>query len=172
MPSSLRARLRSTLTAALTLAALLMLPSPAHATAQSAAPTPEFDQQVLFKASQDPGYACFRIPAVVKTDDGTLLAFAEGRVLNCGDAADIDIVVKRSTDDGLTWSPLQVVNHGGGDTHGNPAPIVDRGRAASCSPRRTTRAVRTAPVARSPATAPRTCSTATTTVSPGRSRVI
>ncbi|MEV0481502.1 sialidase family protein [Streptomyces sp. NPDC050508] len=126
MPSSLRARLRSTLTAALTLAALLMLPSPAHATAQSAAPTPEFDQQVLFKASQDPGYACFRIPAVVKTNDGTLLAFAEGRVLNCGDAADIDIVVKRSTDDGLTWSPLQVVNRGGGDTHGNPAPVVDR----------------------------------------------
>lgn len=127
MQSSLRARLRSTLTAALTLAALLMLPSPAHAvTAQSAAPVPEFDQQVLFRTPQDAGYACFRIPSVVKTKDGTLLAFAEGRVLNCGDAADIDIVVKRSTDDGLTWSPLQVVNHGGGDTHGNPAPIVDR----------------------------------------------
>ncbi|MER6212196.1 sialidase family protein [Streptomyces sp. NPDC001642] len=126
MPSSLRARLRSTLTAALTLAALLMVPSHAHATAQTTAPTREFDQQVLFKAPQDAGYACFRIPAMVKTDDGTLLAFAEGRVLNCGDAADIDIVVKRSTDDGVTWSPLQVVNHGGGDTHGNPAPVVDR----------------------------------------------
>ncbi|MFI6460794.1 exo-alpha-sialidase [Streptomyces sp. NPDC050528] len=127
MPSSLRARLRSTLTAALTLAALLMLPSHAHAaTAQTSSPTPEFDQQVLFKAPQDAGYACFRIPAMVRTNDGTLLAFAEGRVLNCGDAADIDIVVKRSTDDGVTWSPLQVVNHGGGDTHGNPAPIVDR----------------------------------------------
>ncbi|MEV0739712.1 sialidase family protein [Streptomyces sp. NPDC050549] len=126
MPSSLRTRLRSSLTAALTLAALLMLPGPAHATAQPTSPAAEFDQQVLFKTSQDPGYACFRIPAVVRTNDGTLLAFAEGRVLNCGDAADIDIVVKRSTDDGVTWSPLQVVNHGGGDTHGNPAPVVDR----------------------------------------------
>ncbi|MET7572429.1 sialidase family protein [Streptomyces sp. NPDC005492] len=126
MPSRLRARLRSTLTAALTLAALLMLPSHAHATAQTTSPAPEFDQQVIFKASQDPGYACFRIPAIVKTNDGTLLAFAEGRVLNCGDAADIDIVVKRSTDDGRTWSPLQVVSDGGGDTHGNPAPVVDR----------------------------------------------
>ncbi|MEV5529790.1 sialidase family protein [Streptomyces prunicolor] len=127
MPSSLRARLRSTLTAALTLAALLVLPSPAHATAaQTTAPAPEFDQQVLFKAPQDAGYACFRIPAIVKTNDGTLLAFAEGRVLNCGDATDIDIVVKRSTDDGRTWTPLEVVNRGGGDTHGNPAPIVDR----------------------------------------------
>ncbi|MBK6010972.1 sialidase family protein [Streptomyces sp. MBT53] len=127
MPSSLRARLRSTLTAALTLAALLVLPSPAHAAVQTTGPAPEFTQQVLFKASQDPGYACFRIPAVVRTNDGTLLAFAEGRILNCGDATDIDIVVKRSTDDGATWSPLQVVNHGGGDTHGNPAPVVDRG---------------------------------------------
>ncbi|MEU6257938.1 sialidase family protein [Streptomyces sp. NPDC047043] len=124
MPSRLRARLRSTLTAVFTTAALLALPSPAHA--QSATPTGGFEQQVLFKAAQDPGYACFRIPAIVRTTDGTLLAFAEGRVLNCGDAADIDIVLKRSTDGGRTWGPLQVVNEGGGDTHGNPAPIVDR----------------------------------------------
>ncbi|WP_330308671.1 MULTISPECIES: sialidase family protein [unclassified Streptomyces] len=122
--STHRVRLRAVLTAALTTATLLALPSPAGA--EQASATGEFEQQVLFKASQDPGYACFRIPAVVKTTEGTLLAFAEGRVLNCGDAADIDIVVKRSTDGGRTWGPLQVVNDGGGDTHGNPAPIVDR----------------------------------------------
>ncbi|UWW91520.1 sialidase family protein [Streptomyces murinus] len=149
MPSCLRARLRSVLaTAAVMTAALLapLLPAqPAHARptqptrstpqsqqtqggrqSQQADGTPEFEQQVLFRASQDPGYACFRIPAVVRAKNGTLLAFAEGRVLNCGDAADIDIVVKRSTDDGRTWGPLRVVNEGAGDTHGNPAPIVDR----------------------------------------------
>ncbi|MFF4037388.1 exo-alpha-sialidase [Streptomyces sp. NPDC001816] len=124
MPSGIRTRLRNCLAAALTAAALLVLPHPAHA--QPAADPPEFEQQVLFKASQDPGYACFRIPAIVRTTDGTLLAFAEGRVLNCGDAADIDLVVKRSTDGGRTWGPLQVVNEGAGDTHGNPAPVVDR----------------------------------------------
>lgn len=124
MPSSLRARLRSTLTAVLTAAALLAPAGPAHT--RPATDLPEFDQQVLFKASQDPGYACFRIPAIVRTTAGTLLAFAEGRVLNCGDAADIDIVLKRSTDGGRTWGPLQVVNEGAGDTHGNPAPLVDR----------------------------------------------
>ncbi|MYS94216.1 MULTISPECIES: exo-alpha-sialidase [Streptomyces] len=124
MPSSLRARLRSTLTAVLTAAALLTPAGPAGA--QPATDLPEFEQQVLFKASQDPGYACFRIPAIVRTTAGTLLAFAEGRVLNCGDAADIDIVLKRSTDGGRTWGPLQVVNEGAGDTHGNPAPVVDR----------------------------------------------
>ncbi|MGW0629566.1 exo-alpha-sialidase [Streptomyces sp. NPDC002758] len=132
MPSSLRARLRTPLAAVLTTAAVLLtlfaLPHPAHAAqpARPAADTPDFTQQILFKASQDPGYACFRIPAIVRTTDGTLLAFAEGRVLNCGDAADIDIVLKRSTDGGRTWGPLQVVNEGAGDTHGNPAPIVDR----------------------------------------------
>ncbi|GAA4319331.1 exo-alpha-sialidase [Streptomyces venetus] len=124
MPSGLRARLRSTLTAVLTAAALLAPTAPAGA--QPAAALSEFDQQILFKASQDPGYACFRIPAIVRTTAGTLLAFAEGRVLNCADAADIDLVVKRSTDGGRTWGPLQVVNEGAGDTHGNPAPLVDR----------------------------------------------
>ncbi|MFF3818545.1 exo-alpha-sialidase [Streptomyces bluensis] len=136
MPSSHRARLRAlvtaTLTAFLAVAALLVPPGPAGAQAATAAAdakpaTGQFDQQILFKASQDPGYACFRIPAIVRTTKGTLLAFAEGRVLNCGDAADIDIVVKRSTDGGRTWGPLQVVTEGAGDTHGNPAPIVDRG---------------------------------------------
>ncbi|MFD7709415.1 exo-alpha-sialidase [Streptomyces sp. NPDC059786] len=153
MPSKLRARLRSTLTAVLTTAALLALPAPAGA--EPATDTGEFAQQVLFKASQDPGYACFRIPAVVRTTHGTLLAFAEGRVLNCGDAADIDIVVKRSTDGGRTWGPLQVVNEGGGDTHGNPAPIVDRetGRivlAETWNPGRTDASGCSVPCARTP----------------------
>ncbi|MGW2103910.1 exo-alpha-sialidase [Streptomyces olivaceoviridis] len=128
MPSGLRARLGSALAIAALAAAGTVLPFlPAHpAHAQSAGGSPAFEQQVLFKAAQDPGYACFRIPAVVRTADGALLAFAEGRVLNCGDAADIDIVLKRSTDGGRTWGPLQVVNEGAGDTHGNPAPVVDR----------------------------------------------
>nr|WP_240449076.1 exo-alpha-sialidase [Streptomyces harenosi] len=85
-----------------------------------------FEEQVLFQAGRESGYACFRIPAIVRTTAGTLLAFAEGRVLNCGDAADIDIVLRRSTDGGRTWGPPAVVNDGGGDTHGNPAPLVDR----------------------------------------------
>ncbi|WP_327408559.1 exo-alpha-sialidase [Streptomyces sp. NBC_01281] len=137
-----RTRPGAALTALLGAVALLTLPGTAHAAPAHAAPADTvtaaatapatatapgaFEQQVLFKASQDPGYACFRIPSVVRTTDGTLLAFAEGRVLNCGDAADIDIVVKRSDDGGRTWSPLSVVNDGGGDTHGNPTPVVDR----------------------------------------------
>ncbi|MGV9453745.1 LamG-like jellyroll fold domain-containing protein [Streptomyces sp. NPDC003635] len=106
------------------MATAAILPGPAQAQPGKAAPL--FEQQVIFRASEDPGYACFRIPAIVRTTQGTLLAFAEGRVDTCGDAGDIDIVLKRSTDGGRSWGPLQVVSEGGGDTHGNPAPIVDR----------------------------------------------
>ncbi|MEU7577038.1 sialidase family protein [Streptomyces sp. NPDC041068] len=128
MPSSLRVRLRSLRTAAAAVTAVTavaLLPAPS-AQAEQDVRTPPFEQQVLFKASQDPGYACFRIPAVVKTTKGTLLAFAEGRVNDCSDAGDIDLVLKRSHDGGRTWGPLQVINEGAGDTHGNPAPVVDR----------------------------------------------
>ncbi|MGW2779953.1 exo-alpha-sialidase [Streptomyces populi] len=148
-----RIRLEAALTAALSIAALVALPGTARA--EPAAARGEFEQQVLFKASLDPGYACFRIPSVVRTTEGTLLAFAEGRVLNCGDAADIDIVVKRSTDGGRTWSPLQVVDEGNGDTHGNPTPVVDRetGRivlAETYNPGRTDSASCSVPCDRTP----------------------
>ncbi|QKW10175.1 exo-alpha-sialidase [Streptomyces sp. NA04227] len=134
MPSRLRARLTTARLRALRLfvagastVAVVSLPSSATAAPEaSGADAQGLDQQVLFKASQDPGYACFRIPAVVRTNDGTLLAFAEGRTNDCSDAGDIDIVVKRSEDGGRTWSGLKVVNAGAGDTHGNPAPVVDR----------------------------------------------
>jgi sialidase-1 len=70
------------------------------------------------------GYTGFRIPAVVATRSGTLLAFAEGRQSGLGDAGNIDTVLKRSTDGGCTWGPLQVVHDSGANTSGNPAPVV------------------------------------------------
>lgn len=72
------------------------------------------------------GYACFRIPAIVRSEKGTLLAFAEGRKRDCADTGDIDLVLRRSTDGGQTWGALQVVWDAGGDVCGNPVPIVDR----------------------------------------------
>jgi sialidase-1 len=89
---------------------------------------------VLYKLG-DFGYACFRIPAVVRAKNGVILAFAEGRVKDCGDDEDIDLVLRRSADGGRTWGPLQVVSEGNGSTHGNPVPIVDQrtGRVALVS---------------------------------------
>ncbi len=83
-----------------------------------------FEEQTLFK-EREAGYFCFRIPAIVKAGNGDLLAFAEGRVADCGDDGDIDLVMKRSTDGGQTWGPVRVVDPGNGETHGNPVPIVD-----------------------------------------------
>lgn len=59
----------------------------------------------------DPGtsYATTRIPALVCTKKGTLLAFCEARVQNAGDWADMDILLRRSTDGGKTWLEPQVL---------------------------------------------------------------
>jgi len=79
----------------------------------------------VFTAGQN-GYHTYRIPAIVATKKGTLLAFAEGRRAGRGDAGDIDTLVKRSRDGGRTWSPAITVADLGADTLGNPAPVLDR----------------------------------------------
>lgn len=71
------------------------------------------------------GHQSYRIPAVIKLPNGYLLAFAEGRVQGAGDFGDINIVLKRSTDKGKTWSSLQTVVDYHNLQAGNPAPVVD-----------------------------------------------
>ena len=71
------------------------------------------------------GYHTFRIPAVIATKKGTLLAFCEGRKNSRSDTGDIDLVYRRSTDGGKTWSKLQVLWNEGPNTAGNPCPVVD-----------------------------------------------
>ncbi|RLF32079.1 MAG: exo-alpha-sialidase [Thermoplasmata archaeon] len=72
------------------------------------------------------GYHTFRIPAVIATQKGTLLAFCEGRKDSRSDTGNIDLVLRRSTDNGETWGPLQIVADDGPNTIGNPCPVVDR----------------------------------------------
>jgi len=78
----------------------------------------------VFEAGEE-GYACFRIPAVIAAANGQLLAFAEGRRKGCSDTGDIDLVMKRSTDLGQTWGPIEVVWDDGENTCGNPTPVMD-----------------------------------------------
>jgi sialidase-1 len=72
------------------------------------------------------GYHTFRIPALIPTKKGTLLAFCEGRRGGRGDSGDIDIVMRRSTDHGRTWSEAVTIHDMGPDTIGNPCPVVER----------------------------------------------
>ncbi len=70
------------------------------------------------------GYSCYRIPAIVKTTKGTLLAFAEARKNSCSDTGNIDLVLRRSSNDGATWGEMVMVWDDGENTCGNPAPVV------------------------------------------------
>lgn len=94
----------------------------------------EFEETTVFQAGTE-GYNIYRIPAIIQAANGDLLAFCEAR--EGGDASEIDLAMKRSTDLGKTWSVLQIVQESDdfksmlGDnpppiTIGNPAPVVDR----------------------------------------------
>ena len=66
-------------------------------------------------------YVCFRIPALARAPNGSLLAFAEGRNADlagraCADHGDVRIVMRASHDDGLSWSPIRQARR----TIGNP----------------------------------------------------
>ncbi len=82
-----------------------------------------FELQALFTNGEE-GYACYRIPAIVRATDGSIIAFAEGRVQDCGDFGHVDIVYKKSTDAGASWTPLRKLLDHESPQVGNPAPVV------------------------------------------------
>lgn len=79
---------------------------------------------VVFESGKD-GYSHYRIPAVIGLPGNRLLAFCEGRVNNAGDFGNIDIVMKMSNDNGITWSNMKVLVDADSLQAGNPAPVVD-----------------------------------------------
>lgn len=86
------------------------------------------DVPFIYKAGED-GYAVFRTPSLVVTRSGTILAFAEGRVNNQQDEGDIDIVLKRSEDGGVTWSRMETLQNDGPNPCKNPCPVaLENGR--------------------------------------------
>lgn len=82
------------------------------------------DTLSLFVSGAD-GYKSYRIPSIITTQKGTLLAFCEGRKNSAADAGDIDLLLKRSTDGGRTWSAQQVIWNDSANTCGNPCPVID-----------------------------------------------
>lgn len=79
---------------------------------------------LVFESGKE-GHRSYRIPALLRMPNGELLAFAEGRVKNAGDFGDINLVLKRSQDDGKTWSPLELIVDYADLQAGNPAPVLD-----------------------------------------------
>src|SRR5690554_6596658 len=81
-------------------------------------------ETILF-AGKSNGYHTYRIPSIIVTPEGTVLAFAEGRKDNGSDTGDIDLLLKRSLDGGKTWEEQQVIWDDGSHVCGNPTPVVD-----------------------------------------------
>lgn len=80
---------------------------------------------VLFRKG-DNGVHTYRIPALVQANDGSIVVFAEARRNSGSDTGDIDLVARRSTDGGKTWSDIVTVWDDGENVCGNPCPVVDR----------------------------------------------
>lgn len=81
----------------------------------------------LFFAGEN-GVHTYRIPALIETRKGTLLAVADARFDSSGDLpARIALVMRRSRDGGKTWTPIETlrkVNDGGGV--GDASLLIDR----------------------------------------------
>lgn len=94
---------------------------------RSDAATDEPESTDLWVSGQN-GYHTYRIPSLLVAPKAAVLAFCEGRKQGQGDHGDIDLLMKRSTDGGRTWSSQRVIHEEGGDapiTIGNPCPAID-----------------------------------------------
>ena len=80
---------------------------------------PELQKAEVFPAGLN-GIARYRIPGIVVTPKGTVLAYAEARRNNSSDWGEIEIHLRRSTDGGRTWQPARHIAHHGARLEGNP----------------------------------------------------
>ncbi|MBN2355193.1 exo-alpha-sialidase, partial [candidate division KSB1 bacterium] len=84
-----------------------------------------YQESTIFQGGTE-GYYMYASPTIICAANKNLLAFCEGRKSGPANTGDIDIVMKRSTDLGLTWSAIQVICDDSINTCGNPAPVIDR----------------------------------------------
>lgn len=66
------------------------------------------------------GIVRYRIPGVVVTPKGTVLAYAEARKNGSSDWGEIEIHLRRSTNGGKTWEASSQIAHHGARLEGNP----------------------------------------------------
>ena len=87
-----------------------------------AAAEPFMEKQDLFTAGEDPAYNIYHIPGIVVTAKGSVLAWCEARKRPAGvsDWDDIRILLRRSTDDGKTWSAPKSIANVEGPKQKNP----------------------------------------------------
>ena len=83
----------------------------------------------VFDTTMKDSVSCYRIPSLVTAPNGDLIAAIDERVPSCGDliwSKDINIVIRRSQDNGRTWSVNEtVVDFPYGQSASDPSMIVD-----------------------------------------------
>lgn len=73
------------------------------------------------------GYQTYRVPGIVTTKHGVLLAYCGARKdLTKGDWSPADALLRRSTDGGKTWEPSKMIAGNGVDLTDNVVAIADR----------------------------------------------
>lgn len=84
----------------------------------------------LFSADMKAGVSCYRIPAIITANNGDIITMIDERVPSCGDlkwSNDINIVMRRSTDNGKSWTPIEtVVDYPLGQSASDPSLILDQ----------------------------------------------
>jgi sialidase-1 len=86
---------------------------------QLAADEPFLEKSEVFPPEVN-GIARYRIPGVVVTPKGTVLAYAEARKNGSSDWGEIEIHLRRSTNGGKTWEASSQIAHHGARLEGNP----------------------------------------------------
>lgn len=104
-----------------TMRSLALLPLLVLCACVSAEPT---TPTVVFKATETSPHPSIRIPALLCTAKGTLIAVAEGRD-RATDQAGNDLIVSLSTDNGRTWSKAAIAHEQGNDSLNNPCLVQD-----------------------------------------------
>jgi sialidase-1 len=85
----------------------------------------DIDRVDVFTADTG-GYKLYRIPGVVVTAKGTVLAYCEARKSDRGDWGSIDILLKRSTDGGKTWGDAKSIADVPGPKAKNPVALAQK----------------------------------------------
>ena len=89
-----------------------------------------FEYVDLFDNSMNREVFCYRIPSLVTTTNGTLIAAIDERNNSCGDLKwnrDINIVIRKSFDDGKTWTKIEkIIDYPLGKSASDPSMIVDK----------------------------------------------
>ncbi len=73
------------------------------------------------------GIARYRIPGIVVTAKGTVVAYSEARRNSSADWGEIEVHLRRSTDGGKTWQEPTHIAHSGTRIEGNPHKKTDGG---------------------------------------------